>query len=263
MTPLPEAIITVSSALALWFSPPVWNHVQVLITGAVLCQGPYTVAAGLRVMGLGQERRLARYPRVLSRDRGSGLHAAQILLGLVVRLLPAHRVPIGVVDDTVERRQGKQIRAKGCYRDALGSTKKQVVKGLGLKWISLMRIVRLPWCSRPWALPFLTVLAPSERANQQQGKRHKTTGDWTRQRIKGVSRGFGQRPWLLGGDGAYAGRRLAWTWVAQQAIWVSRLRLDAQLYEFPPAAGPGRRGPKPQQGPRLPALASRVAEAQR
>jgi hypothetical protein len=168
-----------------------------------------------------------------------------------------------VVEETVERRQGKQIRAKGCYRDAIRSTKKQVVKCFGLQWISLMLIVRLPWCSRPWALPFLTVLAPSERANQQQGKRHKTTGDWTRQRIKVVSRWFGQRPWLLVGDGAYACIRLAWTCVAQQAILVSRLRLDAQLYAFPPASVPGRRGPKPQKGTRLPALASRVAEAQR
>ena len=215
MTPLSEAIIAVIRAFAPLFSQPVWNHVQVLITSAVWCQGPHTVAAVLRVMGFGPERRFARYHRVLSRDRWSGLHTAQILLGLLVRLLPAHWVPIGVVDETVERRQGQRIRAKGCYRDAVRSTKKQVVKCMGLKWISLMLIVRLPWCSRPWALPFLTGLAPSERANQQPDKRHKTTADWTRQMIQVLSRWFGQRPWLWVGDGAYACIRLAWTGVTQ------------------------------------------------
>lgn len=263
MTPLPEAIIAVIAAFAPLFSQPVWNHVQVLLTGAVLCQGSRTVAAVLRVMGLGQERRFARYHRVLSRARWSSLQAAKILLGLLVRLLPAHWVPIIGVDETVERRQGEKIRAKGCYRDAVRSTKKQVVKCFGLKWISRMLIGRLPWCSRPWALPFLTVLAPSERANQQQGKRHKTTVDWTRQMVKAVSRWVGQRPWLLVGDGAYACLRLAWVCIAQQVILVSRLRLDAQLYDFPTAGPPNRRGPKPAKGARLPALASRVEEAQR
>jgi hypothetical protein len=71
-----------------------------------------------------------------------------------------------VVDETVERRQGGKIKAKGRYRDAVRSTQKVVVKGYGLKWISRMVLVALPWSTRPWALPFLTVLAPSKRANE-------------------------------------------------------------------------------------------------
>ena len=144
---------------------------------------------------------MARYHRVLSRDRWSGLHAAPILLGRLVRLLPAPWVPIGVGDATVERRQGQQLRAKGGDRDAVRATKKQVVTWWGLQWISLLLSGRWPWCSRPWAWPLLTVRAPSERAHPPPGKRHKTPGDWTRPMIKGVSRGFGQRPGLLGGGG--------------------------------------------------------------
>ncbi len=97
-------------------------------------------------------------------------------------------MPLLVVDDTVERRRGKRIKAKGCYRDAVRSTAQHVVKCLGLKWLSLMVVVRLPWCSRPWALPVLTVLAPSEQAHQQAKKRHKTTVEWTGQVVKVVSR---------------------------------------------------------------------------
>jgi hypothetical protein len=117
-------------------------------------------------------------------------------------LLPAW-VPIEiVVDETIERRKGPRIKAKGRYRDAVRSTKGTVVKCYGLKWISLMLLVPLPWSPRPWALPFLTILAPSERANIQAKRRHKTTVDWTVQAVKVITRGFGGRRWTLIGDGA-------------------------------------------------------------
>ena len=184
MFPLPEMIIAVLAPFAGLFSAPVWGHAQVLLIGAILCQGPRTVAAILRVMGLGQDPRFERYHRVLSRARWSGLQAAKILLGLLIRLLPPPWVPMIVVDDTVERRRGKRIKAKGCYRDAVRSTQNHVVKCFGLKWVCMMLLVRLPWSSRLWALPFLTVLAPSKPANQAAKKRHKTTVDWTCQMVK-------------------------------------------------------------------------------
>jgi hypothetical protein len=212
-------------------------------------------------MGLGQEPRFERYHRVLSRACWSGLQAAKILLGLVIQLLPKHWVPLMVVDDTVERRRGKRIQAKGCYRDAVRSTQKHVVKCFGLKWVCLMLLVRLPWSSRLWALPFLTVLAPSELANRAAKKRHKTTVDWTCQMVKAVSRWL-RRPWVLLGDGSFACLRLGWTCVQHQVVLISRLRLDAQLYDFPAIPVRPRRGPKPRKGARLPALQDRVTEAQ-
>ena len=87
MFPLPEMIIAVLAQFAGLFSAPVWGHAQVLLIGAILCQGPRTVAAILRVMGLGQDPRFERYHRVLSRARWSGLQAVKILLGLLIRLL--------------------------------------------------------------------------------------------------------------------------------------------------------------------------------
>ncbi len=100
MFPLPEMIIAVLAQFAGLFSAPVRGHAQVLVIGAILCQGPRTVAAILRVMGLGQDPRFERYHRVLSRARWSGLQAARILLGLLIRLLPPQWVPLVVVDDT-------------------------------------------------------------------------------------------------------------------------------------------------------------------
>ena len=65
-----------------------------------------------------------------------------------------------------------------------------------------MRLGPLPWSTRPWALPFLTILAPSERANTKAKRRHKTTVDWTVQAVKVIGRWLGGRRWTLLGDGA-------------------------------------------------------------
>lgn len=87
--PLPEAMIAIWAPFAALFTQPVWCHMQVLWMGTVLCRGPRTtVAAVLRVMGLSAERRFAKYHRVLSRARWSGLQGATLLLGWLVAILP-------------------------------------------------------------------------------------------------------------------------------------------------------------------------------
>jgi hypothetical protein len=209
MPPLPEAMIVVGGAFAPLFSRPVWCHAQVLLVGALLCQGPRTVTAALRILGFGWERRFEQYPRVLSRARWSGLPGAKILLGLLIALVPPSWPLLIGVDETMERRGGRKIKAKGRYRDAVRSTRKVVVQCDGLKWVGLMWLIPLPWSARAWALPFLTVLAPSQRAHEAAGKRHKTTIDGTVQWVKVVGRWLGQRPWALLGDGGFACIRLA------------------------------------------------------
>ena len=114
-----------------------------------------------------------------------------------------------------------------------------------------MLIVPMPWCKRPWALPFLTVLSPSKKANEKAGRRHKTSIDWTRQMVKLVSRWLKRRAWILLGDGAYACMDLAKTCIKQGVTLISRLRLDAQLFEFPDVVPAGKRGRKPVKGKRI------------
>jgi hypothetical protein len=154
---LPRGMAVVLNAFSILFTFPTWDHVQLLLTGAILCQGARRVSSILRVMGLSQEKRFEKYHRVLNRAKWDSMMGAKILLGLLVSLLPASFPILIVVDDTVERRQGKKIKAKGCYRDACRSTEKLVVKCFGLKWVCLMLIVPLPWCQRPWALSFMTI----------------------------------------------------------------------------------------------------------
>jgi hypothetical protein len=52
MLSLSTMFISVMAVFAPVFSKPVWPHVKVLLTGAVLAPGRRTVTAVLRVMGL-------------------------------------------------------------------------------------------------------------------------------------------------------------------------------------------------------------------
>src|SRR5919199_298046 len=93
---------------------------------------------------------------------------------------PTGPVLIGA-DDTIERRRGAQIGAKGIYRDPVRSSDSHFVKTSGLRWLSLMLLAPVPWAGRVWALPFLTALVPSERSCRERGRRYKPLLDVGRQ----------------------------------------------------------------------------------
>jgi DDE superfamily endonuclease len=166
------------------------------------------------------------------------------------------RVVVMGIDDTVECRKGKRIRAKGIYRDAVRSSDSQVVKVSGLRWLSLMLLVEIPWAQRVWALPFLTVLAPSVRYHQQQGKRHKTLTGWARQMVMQVHRWLPERAIVVVGDNSFAVLELlhSASQVSHLLHWVSRLRMDAALYEPAAPRQPQQMGRPRLKGKRLPSL---------
>src|SRR3954454_5060055 len=174
------------------FSPRTQGRVLTLVAGAILAPGRRTVASALRVMGLAEAPAFASYHRVLNRNGWSGRELARRLLRLLVRrLVPEGPIIVGL-DDTLERRRGAEIKAKGIYRDPVRSSHGHVVKASGLRWLSLMLLAPVPYASRVWALPFLTVLAPSARYHQERGRRHKTLLDWGRQTLLQLRR------WLPG-----------------------------------------------------------------
>lgn len=232
-----------------------------LLAGTLLAQGPRTVTAALRAMGLSDERRFERYHRVLNRARWSSRQGGRILLGLLIQMLPESWPIVIAVDETLERRKGARIRAKGMYRDAVRSSQSKVVTCLGLEWICMALLVPVPWSPRPWALPFLTRLAPSKRSNEAAGRRHRTVVELTIGMVWLVARWLQQRRWVLIGDGSYSCVQLGWEVMAAQATLITRLRLDARLFAFPEPVPPGRRGPKPKKGAALAKLSTREEEA--
>lgn len=244
------------------FSRRVWPHALILLVGAILAPGRRTVTAALRVMGLDHDQRFERYHRVLNRARWSSLALSRTLL----RLLVATFVPEGAlvlgIDETVERRRGAKIAAKGIYRDPVRSSHGHFVKASGLRWVCVMLLVPIPWAARTWALPFLTALAPSERYDQQRRRRHKALTEWARQLLLTVRRWWPDRPLIVVADRTYAALALlaaCQSWSHPVTV-ITRLRLDAALYEPAPPRRPGQRGRPRRKGQRLPTLAAIAAE---
>ena len=175
--------VSLFQSFAPLFDSRVWNCAQLLLFGAMLAPGKRTVTAVLRIVGRGNEQHFQNYHRVLNRARWSSRAASRILLSLLVRTFaPSGPLLVGL-DDTIERRWGKQIQARGIYRDPGRSSRSHFVKTSGLRWLSLMLLAEIPWAGRVWALPFLTVLAPSTRYDQKGHHRHKTLPDWGRQML--------------------------------------------------------------------------------
>jgi hypothetical protein len=246
-------------------SDRVWPQALVLVVGALLTPGQRTVAAILRVRGLQHERQFPNYHRVLSRACWSSRHVSRLLLQLLVQtFVPADAPVIIGMDDTMERRRGRKIAARGIYRDPVRSSKEFFVKTSGLRWVSLPLLVPIPWAGQVWALPFLTVLAPSERYHQQRGTRHQTRTDWGRQALMLVRRWLPDRPLSVVADSTSAARdRLAACARLTHPITViTRLRLDAALYDPAPERLPGTNGRPPVKGERQPTLAERIADPQ-
>ncbi len=242
-------------------SANIWTYAQVLITGALLARGQRTVTAVLRVMGLGDEKHFVNYHRVLQRAVWSSLAVSRTLLLLLLQTF----VPTGPLlmggDDTIERRRGPQIAARGIYRDPVRSSQSHFVKASGLRWLTLMLLVPIPFAQRVWALPFLTILAPSERYYAGKVRAHKKLTDWMRQALLQIRRWLPQRTIVFVADSSYAVIDLLayMTQLATPITMVVRFRMDAALYQPAPVRRPDQQGRPRKKGARLPTLTQVVA----
>jgi DDE superfamily endonuclease len=232
-------------------------YVPALVAGSILTPHRRQVSTALRALGLAQAPWFQNFHRVLNRAKWSPLAASRILLGLLIAAFVPAGPLVVALDDTLERRRGAHIAAKGIYRDPVRSSRGHFVKASGLRWWCLLLLVPIPWVGRVWALPFLTVLAPSERYHTTRGQRHKTLLDWARQMVRLLHRWYPQRTLVVVADSTYAALEFlaACSAAPVGATLITRLRLDAALYAPAPPPDPHRRGRPRLKGERLPTLA--------
>ncbi len=260
MMTIPEEFTKLISAFATMFSRKVFKHVQILLMGSLLVVGRRTVCSALRAVGLEHEKQFHKYHRVLSKAKWSAHQGSHILLDLLVNaFVPSPEPLVFGIDETLERRWGSNIKARGIYRDAVRSSHSYFVKCSGLRWMCLMLLAPIDWAKRVWALPFLTVLAPSERYNKRQGKKHKKLTDWAKQMILQLKRWLPNRQLIVVADSSYASYSLLDA-VRHHVCMITPLRLDARLFDTPPPQPAGKRGPKPKIGERQPTLKQRVED---
>ena len=158
------------------------------------------------------------------------------------------------LDETIERRWGLRIKGRGIYRDPVRSSRSHFVKASGLRWISLMWLTRIAWAERIWALPFLTILAPSERYYADKPRAAKSGLDRARQMVYQLRRWLPQRWLILVADSSYAALEFlhACQTLPNPVTVITRLRLDAALYTPIPTCKPHTLGRKRKKGRRLP-----------
>jgi hypothetical protein len=235
------------------FSKRVWRSARVLLAGAILCVGTRTVASCLRVMGLAGFSRFQRFHRVLNRANWSSLDASRRLLLALVDAFAPQGPLVMALDDTIERRRGAKIKAKGIYRDAVASSEKSVVKVSGLRWLCLMIVVTIPWAGRLWALPFLSVLVPSKPYYVDRLRAARKLTDRARQMVRLTNRWLPDREIVVTADSSFSSLKLLHA-AKKRVTFVTRLKFNAALYEPPPPRLPGTVGRPRLVGARQPKL---------
>jgi hypothetical protein len=254
-----DTIIQLLLAFRAATTGPTFERMCVLIVGSILAPAQRTVTSALRAVGLEQAPDFSNYHEVLNRAQWSAFLMSRILLGLIVGAF----VPEGgalrlIADDTLERRRGRKVVYKSIFRDPVLSTEAHPTLSFGIRWVCLCVLVDVPWSRRPWALPFMAVPALSEKRAHQLGKRYRSPSQWAAKMLDRVRRWYPDREVELLADGGYASVEGVHHAQTRRIRLISRLRMDAALYEEPGIRPKNRRGPKPKKGARLPSFAERL-----
>ena len=255
MPTLPTVMVTLLLPFEHLLERRTWRKAQLLVVGAILSPGKRTVSSALSILGIGQHGDFAIFHQVLNRARWQPLQLSRALLLLAVGRLGTSTEPLVFgIDETVERRWGRKIAAKGKYRDPVRSKDDQVVMTPGLQWVSLMLLTRIGWAGRHWALPFLTALVLSDRYDWRKGRRHKRFTDYAQQMLDGLRRWLPDRNLVVVCDGGYAKREflLHCQSRSKPIVVVAKLRKDASLYQPALPRRPGQIGRPRVVGARLP-----------
>jgi len=248
---LPRILMTVIGAFAPMFSTRVFAPVKRLLVGAMLAPGTRTITAVLRVMGPSADWHCANSHRVRSRARWPALRGGRRLLRALVRACaPTAPVVLGS-DDTMERRRGEKMAAKGIDRDPVRASPAHVVNASGWRWVSLMLLAPIRWTTRVWGRPWLPVLSPSARYDPHRGRSPRPWLDRARPAVRLVRHGWPERDLVVVGDSADAA--LEWLEAVRHAVCViTRWRRAAALYEPAPPRHPRPNGRPRTKGKRLP-----------
>jgi hypothetical protein len=255
MQTLPVELLPFIVEFQPFFSKSVWENAQVVLTGAILAIGKRTVTACLRIMGKSDDPHFQNYHRVLNRAQWPALALSRVLLKLLIKTFAPKGTLLFGIDGTLERRRGDKISAKGIYHDPLRSSKSHFVKASGLRWLSCMLLVKIPWAAAIWALPFLTVLCPSARYYEKRGRQGQTLNERAWQVIQLVARWLPDRTLVFVADSSFAAIKLL-KLVSElpNVSLITRLRLDAALFDPPPPCRPGQKGRPRVKGSRRPSL---------
>lgn len=240
MPDLPATILHVLSLFSPLFSKPVYKNALLLFVGHILTKGHRTIADILRTLNLHHIKNFSKFHWVLSGAKWSGLKASRLLFNAIITNFSQEEIVIPI-DTHVERRKGERIKGLGRQRDAVRSTKNKKILTIGLLWLVASISVKIPGSLTHWALPFFSQLIPpkhplSSSRNKKDlysNKKRKTLTEWTIQLVKVIGRWVKDARFVIVADSAFACHAIAHACVNANGTLVSRMRMDARIFNFP------------------------------
>ncbi len=248
------------------FSSSVWSNVTVLFFGTILARGTRTITAALKSFGLQKEKNFHKYHWVFSGAKWNALAASKLLLTHINRLLPFDQPMVIIFDETLEPKKKKKIKGLSRYLNSSQSRKNSKSFSFGLKWLIAAVSFQFPWSNRPWALPFLTHLTLPEKVlkssrNESDKKRrtkHKPFTERTMTLMKIITKWISKgRRLIFVADSAFNTYAILNLARKLGVAFISVLRWDAALYDFPPKAL-NKRGRRRKRGDKQPSLQNRL-----
>lgn len=253
---LPPDATPLLAALTPVFSQPTATRFVTLFAAALLTTGRRTVANLLRTLGRLAPGHVTSYQRVLSAARWSGVDLGCALARLILdRFLPDGPVHL-VGDDTVESHPGRRVYGKGRHRDPVRSSHAYTAWRYGHKWVVIAVLVRVPFATRPWALPVLADLYRPPEVSRAEGRRHRTPAQLACRLLRLILLRFPGRTFVFAGDSGYGTHEVVRFCHRhrERLTLVSKCHPDANLFAPPPPYRgngrppvKGRRLPKPRQ----------------
>lgn len=248
---VPASLLTLLAAFSSLFTAPSFRTFCGLACGFLAQPGKRTVCGMLSGAGLSRCWPHDRVHWFFSRARWNADDVGLTAAVLVVSLLVPAGAPVEVaVDDTLFKRRGKRVWAASWFHD--GSAPGPAKTGYGNNWVVLGIVVRLPFMSRPVAVPVMAKLVI-------KGANSKSRLWLARRMAERLAAALPGRQIRVVADSAYAGGELKG--LPCRVSWTTRLRKDAALHALPPART-GKRGRPRVKGDRLPSLAELAATAE-
>ena len=237
---IPDFALPVLTIFQPTFSTPTYNRFLVLLVGALLTTGRRTITNLLRIVGHQAPGHMSSSHRVFSRRHWSPWALARGLMRFLLAYVVSTDPVFLAGDDTVAERPGPKVFGKGRHRDGVRSTHSYTAYRWGHKWGVVSVLIKLPFATRPWALPALVALYRAPEWDEAHGTRHKTPAHLARLLLARLIRWFPERHFIFVGDTGYGTSETA-RFCRQQRrhlTLVSKFYGDAALYEPPPPRTP-------------------------
>jgi len=221
-----------------------------LMIGWILCTTRRTITGILPFADPWTKRAHDAYHRFLPDGRWSMAELWKLLAKILIQAFCQNGIITLALDDTLFHRTGRKVDGAGWWRDAVRSTKKNVVYAWGLNLVVLTLQIQPPWGGEPLGLPI------NMRVHRKNGP---TLTELAVQMINEVRQWFPQRPFRVIADGFYAtmaGKDMG------AATIISRIRRDANLYDLPPKRRKKKRGRPRTRGKKLAKLEKMAAHIQ-